>query len=555
MSTIFPLSASVNQIFQGYRFNGEKWELIGIDLTADYPEIVDGKISASVIPDTFATVAYVDQEVSNVDLSSYLTASAASGTYLTQSSASTTYATKTELNNIDLSSASAAAVAAIVDSAPSTLDTLNELAAALGDDENFATTVTTSLAGKLDISSASNTYLTQVNASTTYATKTELQEIDLLPSQTGNDGKYLTTTGASAYWGELDIPPSAVLQSASPVGAEAGQIWVDSNASASYLNTNDFLLKADVPYTPVYLMNTGTTGERPTGSNGLFRFNTTTGYPEWYDESSGGWWNFYEQKVISVEYLVIAGGGAGGGHFGGGGGAGGYLTGTSTITSGSPKTITIGAGGSGVSGANRGNSGVGSVFGDISTTGGGGGGCRDGVAAGINGGSGGGGGGNESGGFSGGSGVSGQGNSGGSGRTGASSARGGGGGGATGVGQDANAGDSARGGTGASSSITGTSVTRAGGGAGAGGTGSGSGGTGGGGGYGTAGTANTGSGGGGANISDTSGSGGSGVVIIAYPSTYGNLTVDPGLTYTLDTSGRSGYKVYTFTSGTGTVDL
>lgn len=38
--------------------------------------------------------------------------------------------------------------ALIVDAAPSTLDTLNELAAALGDDPNFATTVTTALAGK-----------------------------------------------------------------------------------------------------------------------------------------------------------------------------------------------------------------------------------------------------------------------------------------------------------------------------------------------------------------------------------------------------------------------
>lgn len=40
-------------------------------------------------------------------------------------------------------------VAALVDSAPGTLDTLNELAAALGDDPNFATTVTTSIAGKV----------------------------------------------------------------------------------------------------------------------------------------------------------------------------------------------------------------------------------------------------------------------------------------------------------------------------------------------------------------------------------------------------------------------
>jgi len=43
-------------------------------------------------------------------------------------------------------------IASITDSAPATLDTLNELAAALGDDPNFATTVTNSIADKLPLS-------------------------------------------------------------------------------------------------------------------------------------------------------------------------------------------------------------------------------------------------------------------------------------------------------------------------------------------------------------------------------------------------------------------
>jgi hypothetical protein len=43
------------------------------------------------------------------------------------------------------------AVANIVDSAPGTLDTLNELAAALGDDPNFATTTATNIAAKLPL--------------------------------------------------------------------------------------------------------------------------------------------------------------------------------------------------------------------------------------------------------------------------------------------------------------------------------------------------------------------------------------------------------------------
>jgi hypothetical protein len=44
-----------------------------------------------------------------------------------------------------------ARVALLVDSAPSTLDTLNELASALGDDANFSTTVTNSIATKLPL--------------------------------------------------------------------------------------------------------------------------------------------------------------------------------------------------------------------------------------------------------------------------------------------------------------------------------------------------------------------------------------------------------------------
>ena len=50
-------------------------------------------------------------------------------------------ATETYVNN---------KVAGLVDSAPSTLDTLNELAAALGDDPNFATTIATQIGGKVD---------------------------------------------------------------------------------------------------------------------------------------------------------------------------------------------------------------------------------------------------------------------------------------------------------------------------------------------------------------------------------------------------------------------
>lgn len=50
-----------------------------------------------------------------------------------------------------------AAIAALVDSSPAALDTLKELAAALGNDPNFATTMTNSLAGKMPIAGGAYT--------------------------------------------------------------------------------------------------------------------------------------------------------------------------------------------------------------------------------------------------------------------------------------------------------------------------------------------------------------------------------------------------------------
>jgi len=51
------------------------------------------------------------------------------------------------------------AISNLVDAAPGLLDTLNEIAAAIGDDANFATTITTALATKLNITTAASTYL------------------------------------------------------------------------------------------------------------------------------------------------------------------------------------------------------------------------------------------------------------------------------------------------------------------------------------------------------------------------------------------------------------
>jgi hypothetical protein len=71
-----------------------------------------------------ATTAFVQSVVSNINLSNY--------------------ATTAQLNS---------AISGLVNSAPGILDTLAELANALGNDANFATTITNSLSSKLDANS------------------------------------------------------------------------------------------------------------------------------------------------------------------------------------------------------------------------------------------------------------------------------------------------------------------------------------------------------------------------------------------------------------------
>ena len=84
-------------------------------------------------------------------------------------------------------------VAAITSSAPGTLDTLNELAAALGDDANFSTTITNSIATKADTSSLAN-----VATSGLYNDLTSRPTIAISGSDLTYDGTTLDLSGVGA---------------------------------------------------------------------------------------------------------------------------------------------------------------------------------------------------------------------------------------------------------------------------------------------------------------------------------------------------------------------
>ena len=112
-----------------------------------------------------------------------------------------TIATKTYADN-----AATTAVAAVIDSAPAALDTLNELAAALGDDANYSTTVSTALGNRLrvDVDTQNLTSTQQGNALTNLgltATKTELNYVDGVTSaiQTQLDAKFASADFNSTF--------------------------------------------------------------------------------------------------------------------------------------------------------------------------------------------------------------------------------------------------------------------------------------------------------------------------------------------------------------------
>jgi hypothetical protein len=287
--------------------------------------------------------------------------------------------------------------------------------------------------------------------------------------------------------------------------------------------------------------------------------------------------NFVVANSGTVEYLIVAGGGGGGFQVGGGGGAGGLLQGKAEVTA-QTYTITVGGGGDGAlpnntRSTNGGNS---SAFG-LTAIGGGAGASHIATLPALSGGSGGGGSGNSnSQNAPGAAGTSNQGFGGGTGFAGSWS--GGGGGGAREVGQSATSvlsGTGGKGGDGVSSIITGTRQYYAGGGGGSwnnqrteasysvGGAGGGARGLADNGDqYGVTagenGAANTGGGGGGvrdfyngSSLYSRAGNGGSGVVIVRYPTAPLIELVAPvatGGTITTVTADGYVYRVHAFTT-------
>jgi len=322
MATIFPGSASVGQIFDGYEFNGTAWDIVGIDLTADYLEtsaasaIYLNKVSAS---NTYQTIV---ANVSNTEIGYLDGVTSAIQTQLDNKST----ASKTEtLTNKTLTTPTinGPAITAIGQTptihgiylpAPHNIifegTTANEFETTLEPGEPTADrTITlpdqtgTVQLRVVDVSDTEIGYLngvtsdiqTQIDsklsassASTIYATQTALNNIDALPSQSGNSGKYLTTSGSVASWGTIDLTSAINTASAAAVtylvdSAPAALDTLNELAAAlgddaNYASTITTALGTKAPLASPTFTGSVTTGEAitKTTSTTLTSASTTT---------------------------------------------------------------------------------------------------------------------------------------------------------------------------------------------------------------------------------------------------------------------------------------
>ncbi len=156
------------------------------------------------------------------------------------------YVTATELESKgyqteeDCAEAVATAVSNLVNSAPETLDTLQELAEALGNDPNFATTITALIGQKLDT-------VTYESDKETFALKTDIPTVPTNISAFTNDAGYLVSGDLADYAKTSEIPTKV-----SELTNDSGYITETELAT----ELEDYAKTTDIPDTSGYVTST-----------------------------------------------------------------------------------------------------------------------------------------------------------------------------------------------------------------------------------------------------------------------------------------------------------
>jgi hypothetical protein len=196
-----------------------------VDITSALASVAgnysNSNVAAYLSTNSYATQTYVN--TANTNMKTYVDAGLANaaGNYGNSNVAAylstNSYATQTYVNN---------QITGLINGANATLDTLNELAIALGNDSNFAATITSSLAGK-----ANTNALATVAFTGSYANLTNKPVIALSGSNLSLDGTTLDLSGVGAKGDKGDTGNTGVSVSSGVVNVGGNLILTLSNAS------------------------------------------------------------------------------------------------------------------------------------------------------------------------------------------------------------------------------------------------------------------------------------------------------------------------------------
>ena len=243
--------------------------------------IADDAITTAMITDANVTPAKLhgtlDLSSKTITLPAVAIPSASTATTQSQSDGSTKVATTAYVDT---------AVSNLVDSSPSSLNTLNELAAALNDDASFSSTVTTSIATKLPLAGGTLT------GNLAHASDFTLDVGGDITLDAGggdillkDDGTLVGTIGGFSGNNvtiKSEYSDGDVIIQGNDGGSGITALTLDMSA-AGFATFND---GASFSGTGALKLPVGTTGQRPTAATGQIRWNSTDGALEVYNGSA-----------------------------------------------------------------------------------------------------------------------------------------------------------------------------------------------------------------------------------------------------------------------------
>lgn len=241
----FETSAAIAGTIDDYVPLTQKGAALGVatlDGTGNVPVEQLGNVPATDLS-AYATTQYVDDEIAAIPAPDF-----------------TGYATETFVTT---------AVSNLIDSAPGALDTLNELAAALGDDADFATTVANTIADKPD----------------------NLSELDDVTITSVTQNQVLKFNGAA--WVNAAAGGGILASDTAPTDTEAYPLWYNTTEGRAYIYYDSFW----VELTPAI--------QGPTGPAGKFTVSDTAPSSPaegdgWFDSTNARFFVYYDSYWIEA---------------------------------------------------------------------------------------------------------------------------------------------------------------------------------------------------------------------------------------------------------------